>query len=320
MKKRLRRLTAFLVVLALMASFVTCPNVEAATKLKVKSSKKITLNIGKASKIKTNVAANRLKFKSSNKKVATVNSKGKITAKKAGKANITVTSKKNKKQKATIKVTVKDTTSNNVDDSNLKNTNVNVLNTTEDNSKKVDQSTTEDTSKVDQPENNKKAVSITATYTGGIIPLSNSIDFVNFLQVVATYSDGTTKNLEYGEYSLSEYIMLDPGIKTITVSYQNLTTTFDVFCATPADEYVIYTSVSYKSTKYPLDTSKLIVTVDTFNNHYVINNYKYKYFGEKVYDGKRFHQYIVYYTEDFTDSENNTFHDFVWCELVIPIE
>lgn len=46
-------------------------------------------------------------YKTSSKSVADVSSKGVITAKKAGKATITVYSKKNTKKKATVKVTVK---------------------------------------------------------------------------------------------------------------------------------------------------------------------------------------------------------------------
>lgn len=45
-----------------------------------------------------------VKWESSNKAVATVNKKGKITAKKAGKATITI---KSGSKKTTVKVTVK---------------------------------------------------------------------------------------------------------------------------------------------------------------------------------------------------------------------
>ncbi len=48
-----------------------------------------------------------VKYQSSNKKVATVSSKGVVTGKKAGKTTITVTSKKNKKVKKKITITVK---------------------------------------------------------------------------------------------------------------------------------------------------------------------------------------------------------------------
>lgn len=78
--------------------------------------KKITLTTGKKAKLKTTVTATKKKYakkkyyavtyKTSNKKIATVNKKGAITAKKkVGTAKITVTSKYNKK-KATVTVKV----------------------------------------------------------------------------------------------------------------------------------------------------------------------------------------------------------------------
>lgn len=74
----------------------------ASKKLKVSSPKTVT--VGSSIKIKTNVKAT---FKSSNKKIATVSSKGVVKGKKAGKVKITVTSKSNKNQKKTVKITVK---------------------------------------------------------------------------------------------------------------------------------------------------------------------------------------------------------------------
>lgn len=76
------------------------------------SAKNRTLYVGKSFtlKVKSVKPANASKavtFKSSNTKVATVNSKGKVTGKKVGKATITVTSTSNKKVKATCKITVK---------------------------------------------------------------------------------------------------------------------------------------------------------------------------------------------------------------------
>ena len=72
---------------------------------------KATLVVGKTTTIKVKslkgISSKTVKFSSSNKKVATVNSKGKVTAKKAGKATITVTSPVNKKVSATFVVTVK---------------------------------------------------------------------------------------------------------------------------------------------------------------------------------------------------------------------
>lgn len=67
-------------------------------KVKLSSTVKVTPNK------KTN---KKVTYKSANKKIATVTSKGVVKAKAAGKTKITVVSKKNKKKKATIKVVVK---------------------------------------------------------------------------------------------------------------------------------------------------------------------------------------------------------------------
>ncbi len=78
-------------------------------KLTLKKKKSATLSV--SVKVTPNTKANvkaakkKLKWSSSNKKVATVNKKGKVTAKKKGKATITV--KYSKKLKATCKITVK---------------------------------------------------------------------------------------------------------------------------------------------------------------------------------------------------------------------
>ena len=69
----------------------------ATKKLKVSAPKTVAIN--RTITIKTNVKA---KFKSSNKKIATVTSKGVVKGKKPGKVKITVTSKKNKKQKKSL--------------------------------------------------------------------------------------------------------------------------------------------------------------------------------------------------------------------------
>lgn len=73
--------------------------------------KKVTIAVGKTATVKVKslkgISAKGVKFASSNKKVATVSSKGKVTAKKAGTATITVTSVVNKKAVAKFKVTVK---------------------------------------------------------------------------------------------------------------------------------------------------------------------------------------------------------------------
>ncbi len=105
------------VMMALLLMIPTNMDVQAA-KGTVKSvsvtnlpAKTLTLKKGKTFTLKTKVektgsVSTAVKFKSSNTKVATVNSKGKITAKKNGTAKITVTSKANSKKKVTITVTV----------------------------------------------------------------------------------------------------------------------------------------------------------------------------------------------------------------------
>ena len=72
--------------------------------------KKASIVVGKTTTIKVKsfkgISNKNIAFSSSDKKVATVSSKGKVTGKKAGKATITVTSLINKKVKAVFKLTV----------------------------------------------------------------------------------------------------------------------------------------------------------------------------------------------------------------------
>lgn len=75
------------------------------------SKKTLTLNVGKTYKLKVTVAPSKatnkkVSFKSSNSKIVSVNSKGKLTAKKNGTAKITVTAKDGSKKKAELKVNV----------------------------------------------------------------------------------------------------------------------------------------------------------------------------------------------------------------------
>lgn len=80
--------------------------------LKFKEGTKKTVTVGKKFTLHPTYSPKKastkaVTFKSSNKKVATVTSKGKVTAKKAGKVTITATCKDAGKKKATFKVTVK---------------------------------------------------------------------------------------------------------------------------------------------------------------------------------------------------------------------
>ena len=115
----LKRILAVVIAVAVAVSILTVPDAEvSAATGKVKSvavtnlpAKQLTLKKGKTFTLKSKVtvtgkASKKVTYKTSNKKIATVNAKGKITAKKKGSAKIYVISKANKKKKCTITVTV----------------------------------------------------------------------------------------------------------------------------------------------------------------------------------------------------------------------
>jgi len=105
-----KRMNYFAILIALVMAIATIPQTEtlAASKKKLTvSSSKMTMNVKQTKQLKvkygkTNVTK-KATYKSSNKKIVTVTKKGKITAKKAGTANITI---KYKGKKKTVKVTV----------------------------------------------------------------------------------------------------------------------------------------------------------------------------------------------------------------------
>ena len=115
----LKRILAVVLAAAVAVSILTVPDAEvSAATGKVKSvavtnlpAKQLTLKKGKTFTLKSKVtvtgkASKKVTYKTSNKKIATVNAKGKITAKKKGTAKIYVISKADKKKKCTITVTV----------------------------------------------------------------------------------------------------------------------------------------------------------------------------------------------------------------------
>ncbi|MCR5702875.1 MAG: Ig-like domain-containing protein [Lachnospiraceae bacterium] len=120
--KRIAKTAVLGLAMALSLSFGAGVTANAAKKVKVKKvvsvdsltgKKAITLAKGKKATLTTTVtvtpnknANKKVVYKTSNKKIATVTKKGVIKAKKAGKATITVASKKNSKKKAKVKVTV----------------------------------------------------------------------------------------------------------------------------------------------------------------------------------------------------------------------
>ena len=112
-KKQALGLLALVVVMAV--AFTAIPS-KAASKKPTKMSLKVTAKTidikGHATisvkSVKPSKASKAVTFKSGNKKIATVSSKGVVTGKKTGKVKITVTAKANKKLKKSVTMKVKD--------------------------------------------------------------------------------------------------------------------------------------------------------------------------------------------------------------------
>ena len=114
MKQKIKGL--FSVALCLMLMFQSV-NINAATKVKINKTK-ASIYVGKTVQLKITGTKKKITWKSSNKKVATVTSNGKVKGIKKGTAKITATVSK---KKYTCKVTVKEKTMNNPDSSNITN-------------------------------------------------------------------------------------------------------------------------------------------------------------------------------------------------------
>ena len=114
MKRSNRFMAVIAVILAFALTFtgVSIP-AKAATTTTISSitvknlpSNTLTLKAGKTFTLRTNTTSGNLKFSTSNKKIVTVSSAGKIKAVKKGSANITISLKSNAKIKKVVKVTV----------------------------------------------------------------------------------------------------------------------------------------------------------------------------------------------------------------------
>lgn len=93
--KNTRKFISLILVLALCLSTFTTTNVDAKGKVQL-NKKKITLTLGAKYKLKLKNYKKKVRWKSSNKKVASVSKKGKVTAKKKGTAKITAIAGKKK--------------------------------------------------------------------------------------------------------------------------------------------------------------------------------------------------------------------------------
>ena len=101
--ERIRKLLSLLLILALCFTFIPIANVQAASKVKINKTS-TTIYVGKTETLKISGTSKTVKWSTSNKNIATVSSKGKVTAKKAGTAIITAkVSGKSYKCKVTVK-------------------------------------------------------------------------------------------------------------------------------------------------------------------------------------------------------------------------
>lgn len=106
MKKQINKITVGMLSGALVISMALPAPAQAAAKVRL-SKTKLTITKGSKKQLKVKGTKAKVKWKSSNKKIASVSGKGIVKAKKTGKATITATVKaKGKKKRLTCKVTV----------------------------------------------------------------------------------------------------------------------------------------------------------------------------------------------------------------------
>lgn len=105
------KVTSLLLAITLLLSLLTPTMVQAATQKINLNMKKTTMYVGEQDTLKVKstqgLKSKGATFKSNKPSVVVIDSKGKLKAKKAGKATITVTSKENSKVKSTCTITVK---------------------------------------------------------------------------------------------------------------------------------------------------------------------------------------------------------------------
>ena len=101
--KQVKKILAIMLTLVLSISMIPTINVSAAKKVKLNKTK-ATIYVGKTVTLKLKNNKAKVKWSSSNKKIATVSKKGKVKGKRAGKATITA---KVGKKKYKCKITVK---------------------------------------------------------------------------------------------------------------------------------------------------------------------------------------------------------------------
>ena len=275
---------------------------------------KATLEVGKTVKIKTNLSST---YKSSDSEIAEVNKSGTVTAKKAGTAKITVTSKKDKKLKKTVTITVQNkpdptteatTTEKQTTEKQTAEKQTTEQQTTE--QQTTEQQTTEQPS-TEEPKD-PVPVGITATYKGKIP--DGEFVYEYGMTVNVEYSDKTTKSLGFNDFDYEYVETIEKDGKTYEkyeITYQKLST--DLYVETVKVEDAIYPigiTAEYNGSAIPKDqtpnlddisveaeytnaTLKYLSSSDFYVNfgleldsrvcYWVVYEYGFEYNGEQLY-------------------------------------
>lgn len=333
MKRTTQKMYAVLLTFVMLCGCLIIPTpatVEAAgnTKLKVTSAK--TVVVGKTIKIKTNVKA---KFKSSNKKIATVSSKGAVKGKKAGKVKITVTSKSNKKQKKVIKITVKKKPNTTVT-TEKPTPSPNPKPTTEAPSTKpttqapttqaptTEKRTTENTTTEAPTE--KKVVGIEANYRGSKVP--NDLYMITILgtDVRLVYSDGTKEDI-VGEGNCKFDLLNETSTSaTYKVEYGKFSTQFSVELFDTNTIYPYQLNVGYvgepleKGEIPKLEDLEATVLMNDVETEIEVDKSKLKIiFIEDIPDTSKY-EFVFVYDYTFVDENGNELFVSRPCRKYIP--
>ena len=343
MKRTTQKMYAVLLTFVMLCGCLIIPTpatVEAAgnTKLKVTSAK--TVVVGKTVKIKTNVKA---KFKSSNKKIATVSSKGVVKGKKAGKVKITVTSKSNKKQKKVIKITVKKK-QNTTATTEKQTPSPNPKPTTEAPSTKpttqapttqaptTEKKTTEEaTTEKGTTENTtteapteKKVVGIEANYRGSKVP--NDVYMIDIFgaDIRLVYSDGTKAEIIGNGNCSFDLIKTTSNIATYEVKYKEFSIQFSVELFDTSKLYPYQLNIRYTgdplkkgAVPKPEDLEATILMNDIKTKNEVDKNRLKIIFIKDVTDISEY-LFVFVYDYTFIDENGNELFVSQYCRRYIP--
>lgn len=343
MKRTTQKMYAVLLTFIMLCGCLIIPtpaNVEAAgnTKLKVTSAK--TVVVGKTIKIKTNVKA---KFKSSNKKIATVSNKGVVKGKKAGKVKITVTSKSNKKQKKVIKITVKKK-QNTTATTEKQTPSPNPKPTTEAPSTKpttqapttqaptTEKKTTEEaTTEKETTENTtteapteKKVVGIEANYRGSKVP--NDLYEIGIFgaDVKLVYNDGSKEEI-IGDGNCSFNLVNNTSnVATYEVKYKEFSTQFSVELYNTSKIYPYQLNVRYigdtleKGSIPKLEDLEADIIMNDIDTTIDVDKSKLEIILLKDITDTSKYAFAFVYDYTFTDENGNELFVSQYCRRYIP--